>query len=419
MLDAKLLRENPALVKEALAKRGAKPGIVDEYLIIDEEWRQLTMKADELKSIRNQQSKGKPSPEQIQQLKELSNKVKILDEEIREKGEQAKHLQLMIPNMPADSVPIGTSEADNKEVRAWGTLPEFNFAPIGHDQLGVENGILDFETAAKLSGARFVVYKGAGAALERALINFMLDIQTRENGYTEIMPPYLVNSDSMTGTGQLPKFADDLFCCKNGDFWLIPTAEVPLTNLHREEILAAEQLPLKYTAYTPCFRSEAGSYGKDTKGIIRQHQFNKIEIVKFSLPENSDQELETLTADAEKILQMLNLPYRVVELCTADLGFSAAKTYDIEAWFPFQNRYREISSCSNFKDFQARRAQIRFKRTHDSKPELLHTLNGSGLAVGRTFAAILENYQQEDGSIIVPEALLKYMGGVETIKGDR
>ncbi|MFC1478604.1 serine--tRNA ligase [Candidatus Margulisiibacteriota bacterium] len=418
MLDAKLLRENPDIVKEGLAKRGNKPGIVDEYLIIDEEWRQLVVKADELKSIRNKQSKGKPSPEEIQQLKELSHKVKVLDEEMREKGEQAKHLQLMIPNIPADSVPAGTSEEDNKEVRTWGTAPEFAFTPKEHDQLGVENGILDFETAAKISGARFVVYKGMGAALERALINFMLDVQTKENGYTEIMPPYLVNSDTMTGTGQLPKFADDLFSCNNSDFWLIPTAEVPLTNLHREEILTADQLPLKYTAYTPCFRSEAGSYGKDTKGIIRQHQFNKIEIVKFSLPENSDQELESLTADAELVLQKLNLPYRVVELCTADLGFSSAKTYDLEVWFPSQKRYREISSCSNFKDFQARRAQIRFKRGHDSKPELLHTLNGSGLAVGRTFAAILENYQQEDGSIKVPEVLVDYMGGVEVIKGN-
>ena len=415
MLDSKLIRENPDLVKDALRKRGTEVAIIDEFLRVDQQWRDDVRKADELKNIRNQKSKGRPSPEDIQQLKKLSEQVKQLDSDIRAKEDAVKRILLTLPNIPDATVPEGTSETDNKTVSEWGRHPSFTFPPREHDQLGIDAGILDFETAAKLSGARFVVYKGLGARLERALINFMLDVQTGENGYQEIIPPLLVNTATMTGTGQLPKFADDLFGCKNGDYWLIPTAEVPLTNLHRETILSADQLPLKYTAVTPCFRSEAGSYGKDTKGIIRQHQFNKVELVKFALPEQSSQELEALTQDAEKILQRLELPYRVVELCTGDLGFSAAKTYDLEVWFPSQQCYREISSCSNFKDFQARRAGIRFRRTPEGKPEFAHTLNGSGLAVGRTFAAVLENYQQADGSIRIPEALVRYMDGTKII----
>ena len=410
MLDSKFIRENSEEVKQRLLTRGADITLVDSFLELDKQWREMVVRVDELKSSRNQQSKEKPSSEKIAQLKELSQQIKDLDDSIKEVETKLLQVHLIIPNLPAENCPVGKFEADNVLVRSWGEKPAFSFQPKEHDELGTALNILDFQAAAKMSGARFVVYKGLGAKLERALINFMLDIQTGEHGYTEIIPPLLVNSATMTGTGQLPKFADDLFCCKNGDYWLIPTAEVPLTNLHREEILSAEQLPLLYTAATPCFRSEAGSYGKDTKGIIRQHQFNKVEIVKFCVPEDSDSEHEKLTANAEKILQLLELPYRVVELCTADIGFSSAKTYDLEVWLPSQNCYREISSCSNFKDYQARRASIRFKRTKDSKPEFVHTLNGSGLAVGRTFAAILENYQQEDGSIKVPTALLKYIG---------
>ena len=415
MLDPKLIREHPEALKEALQKRGSSTEIVEHFMAEDQKWRELVSRADELKSKRNLGSKGKPTPESIKELKELSGQIKELDEDIRNAENRVSDIALMIPNKPDDSTPLGLSEEENVKVREWGCLPEFNFQPKEHDDLGVKLDILDFETAAKLSGARFVVYKGLGARLERALINFMLDVQTKEHGYKEIIPPYLVNSKAMTGTGQLPKFAEDLFSCKNGDYWLIPTAEVPLTNLHQKDILQVDQLPLKYTAYTPCFRSEAGSYGKDTKGIIRQHQFNKVEIVKFCKPEDSKEELEKLTGDAEKILQLLKLPYRVMSLCSGDIGFSSTKTYDLEVWFPSQQGYREISSCSNFKDFQARRAAIRFRRTPESKPEYVHTLNGSGLAVGRTFAAILENYQLADGSIIVPEALIHYMGGVEQI----
>ncbi|MFA5927960.1 MAG: serine--tRNA ligase [Candidatus Margulisiibacteriota bacterium] len=415
MLDPRLLREDPAFIKKALSTRGQDVQIVDDYVVADLEWRELSKTVDDLKNQRNQSSKVKPSPEVILEMKALSAKIKELDEELKVKEEKTRGLHLLIPNIPAEDTPIGSSEADNKVIRTWGKVPEFSFKPKEHDEIGTTLDILDFPRGAKLSGARFVVYKGSGARLERALINFMLDVQTKQHGYLEIMPPLLVNSDSMTGTGQLPKFAADLFSCKTGDYWLIPTAEVPLTNLHRDEILKAEQLPIKYTAYTPCFRSEAGSYGKDTKGIIRQHQFNKVEIVKFSLPENSDEELESLTNNAEKILQLLELPYRVVQLCSADIGFSSAKTYDLEVWLPSQNCYREISSCSNFKDFQARRAGIRFRRTAESKPEFVHTLNGSGLAVGRTFAAILENCQTAEGKVKIPKALIEYMGGVQEI----
>jgi seryl-tRNA synthetase len=410
MLDSKLLRENPDLVRDALKKRGGDGMLVDQFLEADQQWRALVGEADELKNQRNQKSKGKPSPEELQALKTVSARIKELDLLIAEKEKATRDVQLIIPNLPEPDVPPGKSSAENKVVRQWGTPRVFDFTPKEHDEIGTRLGILDFESAAKLSGARFVVYKSLGAKLERALINFMLDTQTQEHGYTEILPPFLVNSASMTGTGQLPKFSDDLFACRDNDLWLIPTAEVPLTNLHREEILDGAKLPLKYTAYTPCFRREAGSYGKDTKGIIRQHQFNKVEIVQFVRPEDSETALETLTGHAEQILQKLGLPYRVVQLCTGDIGFSSAKTYDLEVWFPSQQCYREISSCSNFHDFQARRAAIRFRRDKESKPEFVHTLNGSGLAVGRAFAAILENYQQADGTVQIPECLVRYVG---------
>jgi seryl-tRNA synthetase len=324
---------------------------------------------------------------------------------------------MVIPNIPHEECPVGASEEDNREVRRWGNIRDFDFEPKAHWKLGEDLGILDFERASKLSGARFVIYRGAGARLERALINFMLDLHTGEHKYIEILPPFMVNRESMTGTGQLPKFEDDLFHAEGVDLFLIPTAEVPVTNIHRNEILSAAELPLCYTAYTPCFRKEAGSHGRDTRGLIRQHQFNKVELVKFVRPEHSDAELDRLLGDAEEVLRRLELPYRVVELCTGDLGFSAARTYDIEVWLPAQGLFREISSCSNFRDFQSRRAAIRFRREEGAKPELLHTLNGSGLAVGRTLVAILENYQQADGSIVVPNALRPYMGGMERIGG--
>jgi seryl-tRNA synthetase len=322
---------------------------------------------------------------------------------------------LTVPNLPEPSVPVGRSAAANKEVRRWGDLPRFDFPAKNHWDIGEELGILDFTRAAKIAGARFALYKGAGARLERALINFMLDLHTGEHGYTEVLPPFLVNRAAMTGTGQLPKFEDDLFRIADPDFFLIPTAEVPVTNIHRGEILEREQLPIRYVAYTPCFRREAGSYGQDVRGLIRQHQFNKVELVKLTGPERSYDELEKLVNDAEKVLQLLGLPYRVVELCTGDLGFASAKTYDLEVWLPGQEAYREISSCSNFEDFQARRAQIRYRKETKGKPIFVHTLNGSGLAVGRTLVAVLENYQQKDGSVIIPDVLRSHMGGLERV----
>jgi seryl-tRNA synthetase len=338
----------------------------------------------------------------------------VLEDNLRETEEQFSAIALGIPNLPHVSVSLGKDVSDNVEIRRWGDPPSMAFSPRPHWELGERLGILDFERAARMTGARFAVYSGAGAHLERALINFMLDLHTKEHGYREILPPFLVNRASMTGTGQLPKFEEDLFRLKDEDYFLIPTAEVPLTNLHREETLSQQSLPLRYTAYTPCFRREAGSYGKDTRGLIRQHQFNKVELVTFSTPEESYDELERLTSHAEEVLKRLRLHYRVVSLCTADLGFSAAKTYDIEVWLPSQGVFREISSCSNFEAFQARRAEIRYKRP-DGKSEFVHTLNGSGLAAGRTFVAILENYQQADGSVVIPEALRPYMGGLEKI----
>ena len=349
------------------------------------------------------------------QVKDISSRAKDLDRRLAEIEQELDQILMGLPNIPHPTVPVGSDEAENRLERTWGRPPEFDFEPKPHWELGEELGILDFERAAKLSGARFAVLFGAASLMERALINFMLDLHTREHGYKETLPPFMVNTPSMTGTGQLPKFAEDLFRLENGDYWLIPTAEVPVTNLHAQEVLKASELPLRYTAYTPCFRAEAGSYGRDTRGLIRQHQFDKVELVTFSLPEASYDILEELTGHAEKVLKLLELPYRVVSLCTGDLGFSAAKTYDLEVWLPSAGVYREISSCSNFEAFQARRAGIRLKREGQKGTELAHTLNGSGLAVGRTLVAIMENCQQADGSITIPKALRPYMGGMEAI----
>ena len=348
-------------------------------------------------------------------MKDIKEKIAAFEEEVRGADEELRGALLTLPNLLDDSLPVGKDEGANRLERQWGAPPEFDFEAQDHVALGEVLGILDFERASKLTGARFCLLKGAGARLERALISLMLDIHTRDHGYAEVLPPFMVNSESMRGTGQLPKFAEDSFRVAETDFWLIPTAEVPLTNIHRGEILDAAQLPIKYAACTPCFRSEAGSHGKDTRGMIRQHQFNKVEMVKFTKPEDSWDELEALTRDAERILQILELPYQVVTLSTGDVGFSAAKTYDIEVWLPGQDRYREISSCSNCTDFQARRANIRFRREAKAKPEFVHTINGSGLATGRTLIAVLENYQEPDGSVRIPEALLPYMGGLERI----
>ena len=415
MLDQKLLRNNPEKVLAALKSRNADISMVNKFIEIDKRWRELTFKADELKKQRNEMSEkvgqmkksGSDASAIMAKTREIGDQIKELEEKIRTEEEALNNVVLYIPNIPDQSVPIGSDAGSNVEIREWGEPKKFSFKPRAHDELGEKLGLLNFDQAAKISGSRFVVYHGPGAALERALINFMLETHTRENGYKEVFTPLLVNSQSMRGTGQLPKFEEDLFKCRDDDLYLIPTAEVSVTNLHREEVIPAEKLPISYCCYSPCFRREAGSYGKDVKGIIRQHQFNKVELVKFCEPINSPEEHEKLTADAEKILQKLGLPYRVVSLCTGDLGFSSAKTYDLEVWFPSEGKYREISSCSNFGDFQARRANIRFKKA-GGKPEFVHTLNGSGVAVGRAFAAILENYQTEDGHIDIPEALTPY-----------
>ncbi|MCL5671396.1 MAG: serine--tRNA ligase, partial [Acidobacteria bacterium] len=351
----------------------------------------------------------------IAEMKQAGQQIQALDEQAKAADDKLRELLRNVPNLPHATVPVGRGAEDNQEIRRWGEPRKFDFEPKAHWDLGPALGILDFERAAKIAGARFAVYSGVGARLERALANFMLDMHTREHGYTEVLPPFIVNSASLFGTGQLPKFAEDLFRLQGTDYWLIPTAEVPVTNLYRDEVLEAERLPVKHCAWTACFRSEAGSYGKDTRGIIRQHQFQKVELVKFTLPETSYEELESLTHDAEEILQRLGLPYRVVALSTGDLGFSSAKTYDLEVWLPSGGEYKEISSCSNFEDFQARRANLRFRRGKTGKTELLHTLNGSGLAVGRTWLALLENYQQADGSVVVPEALRPYLDGLERI----
>jgi seryl-tRNA synthetase len=421
MLDLTFVRDNLPLVEEKLRQRGMDPAVVlKDFAAIDSERRKAITEAETMKSRRNRAS------EEIAKLKKAGQdasaaiaETKDLREQIQEREKAANDLEARlqdvlsgIPNLPGDKVPVGKSADDNVEVRRWGTLPQFDFAPKSHWDLGEQLGVLDLERAAKLSGARFAVYWDMGARLERALANFMLDLHTREHGYTEVMPPLLVNSESMYGTGQLPKFAADSFRVPHGekDLWLIPTAEVPVTNLYRDEVLEASRLPVCLTAYTACFRSEAGSYGKDVRGIIRQHQFQKVELVKFARPDNSYDELEKLTRDAEEVLQKLGLHYRVMALCTGDMGFSSAMTYDIEVWLPGQKLFREISSCSNFESFQARRANIRYRPEGKNKTEHLHTLNGSAMAVGRTWVAIVENYQQADGSVVIPEALRPYMG---------
>ena len=416
MLDPKLIRNNPEAVKKALKNRKADVSLIDKFLAVDEQWRRMTVQIDEMKAKRNKASeligqmkkKKENADAVIAEMKTLSDKIKQIGEEQRQVEEQLNAIALEMPNTHHLSVPVGVDARDNLEVRSWGKKTKFDFNAKPHDEIGKNLGILNFEQAAKISGARFVVNRGLGAQLERALINFMLDLHTQENGYTEVLTPVLVNQKALQGTGQLPKFEEDLFKCRDEELYLIPTAEVSVTNLHREEIIPADLLPMKYCCWSSCFRREAGSYGKDVKGIIRQHQFNKVELVKFSEPDKSYEELESLTQNAELVLQKLGLPYRVVELCTGDLGFAAAKTYDIEVWFPSEKKYREISSCSNFESFQARRAAIRYRANAKAKPDYLHTLNGSGLAIGRTLAAILENFQQKDGSVVVPKVLQNY-----------
>jgi seryl-tRNA synthetase len=425
MLDLNRIRTEPDAVKAGLARKGVPGSEVDAVLDLDERRRQAILKAETLKSRRNEVSKqigqlkkqGADTAEVQAEMRAVGEEIAALDQAASEAEAATRDRLLRIPNLPSDTVPDGTDETANRVDKVWGAPPSMSFVPRAHDDLGVALGILDFEAAAKISGARFVVYRGLGAALERALISFMLDLHTRRHGYTEVLPPYLVKPHALEGTGNLPKFEADLFKVDGGAFYLIPTAEVPVTNLHREEVLEEAQLPIRYCAFTPCFRSEAGSYGKDTKGMIRQHQFHKVELVKFAHPDRSYEELEGLTGDAEAVLEALGLHYRRVTLCTGDMSFSSAKTHDLEVWLPSQGKFREISSCSNFEDFQARRAGIRFKPAGGGKPRFVHTLNGSGLAVGRTWVAILENYQREDGTVDVPEVLRPYLGGVATLGG--
>jgi seryl-tRNA synthetase len=421
MLDAKFARENIEIIKESLMNRNYEISL-DDFLKDEEQRRSLLKESEELRNRRNVVSEEigalrtqkQDASQLIDEMKLVSDRIKAFDDQLKTLEEHTNDFLLNVPNVPHHSVPVGKDETGNVEVRKWGEPGEFDFEPLNHWDIGAILNILDFDRAAKIAGARFCLTKGAGARLERALMNFMLDMHAA-NGYTEVFPPIIVNKDSMRGTGQLPKFEMELFKISDPEFYLIPTAEVPVTNIHRNEILHEKDLPIYYTAYTPCFRREAGSYGKDVRGLIRQHQFNKVELVKFVKPEDSFDELESLTHAAEDILQRLELPYRVVALCTGDMGFAAAKTYDLEVWLPGQQRYREISSCSNFTDFQARRANIRFKREGRKGTEFVHTLNGSGLAIGRTVVAILENCQQKDGSVVVPDALRPYMG-IEIIR---
>jgi seryl-tRNA synthetase len=424
MLDLRFVRDNLEKVERAMGNRGLDIAF-DDFLEKDLDRRRALAEIDTLRHQRNTLSEevgkkkkaglhGEAQP-LMEQVKEINQQIKRWEAEADKHDPWVRDFLLALPNLPDESVPKGASAEDNPVVKTWGEPPRFEFTPKAHWDLGETLGILDFERAAKITGARFALLKGAGALMERALINFMLDLHTRRHGYTEVWTPFMTNAEALKGTGQLPKFAEDLFKLEGWDYYLAPTAEVPVTNIHRQEILREEDLPLYYTAYTPCFRSEAGSYGKDVRGLIRQHQFDKVEMVKFTTPETSYAELELLLENAEQVLQELNLPYRVVVLCTGDMGFAAAKTYDLEVWLPGQDLYREISSCSNFTDYQARRAEIRFKRQGAKGTELVHTLNGSGLAVGRTMVAILENYQQADGSVIIPEKLRPYMGGMEKI----
>jgi seryl-tRNA synthetase len=429
MLDLRFVREKTDAVRAALSRRGITVDLT-EFLALDDKRRAAQQAIETLRRRRNEVSEeigrlkkaGQSAEDKVVEMRAEGDQIAALENSTREVEEAQRNILLNIPNLPHTSVPDGKDENDNQEIRRWspqgGDPPMFSFEPKPHWDLAEYLDIIDFDRAAKITGARFALYKGMGAQLERALINFMLDLHTTEHGYLEVLPPFMVNKVSMTATGQLPKFEEELFRVENGTYYLIPTAEVPVTNIHRDEILPEEKLPLLYTAYTPCFRREAGSYGKDTRGLIRQHQFNKVELVKFAKPGDSYDELEKLTRNAEEVLRRIGLAYRVIALCAGDMGFSAAKTYDIEAWLPAQNKYREISSCSNFEDFQARRGNIRYKPAGGKKTELVHTLNGSGLAVGRTVVAILENFQQPDGSVVVPEVLRKYMGGAERITRD-
>ncbi|SMP58242.1 serine--tRNA ligase [Anoxynatronum buryatiense] len=423
MLDLKRIRNELETIKAAMERRGEAEVDLDAVVALDEKRRSLLQEVEQMKSEQNAVSReiprlkkeGQDTAEIMAKMKDLSARIKDLDAEVAQVDSELYELMLRIPNVPHPDVPQGETDDDNVEVRQWGTPRTFEYETKAHWDLGTDLDILDFERAAKVTGARFVLYKGLGARLERALINFMLDLHTEHHGYQELMPPFMVNRQSMTGTGQLPKFEEDTFRVPQKDYFLVPTAEVPVTNIHRDEIIPEESLPLCYAAYTPCFRSEAGSAGRDTRGLIRQHQFNKVEMVKFTTPETSYAELESLTANAEEVLKQLGIPYRVVKISTGDLGFTAAFKYDVEVWMPSYNRYVEISSCSNFEDFQARRANIRYRPKEGGKVTFLHTLNGSGLAVGRTLAAILENFQQPDGSVVIPEVLRGYMGGVERI----
>jgi seryl-tRNA synthetase len=424
MLDLKFIRSHLDEVKQALINRGQE-FLLDDFDSLDEMRRLLLGEVEARRQERNalseevgqlKKAKQDATP-QMERVREINQELKELEQDLQGKEALVNDFLLNLPNLPHTSVPVGASAESNPVVRKWGEPPLFDFPPKPHWEVGELLGILDFETAAKITGSRFSLLKGPASRLERALINFMLDLHTQQHGYLEVWPPFMINATSALATGQLPKFKEDLFKLEGWDYYLAPTAEVPVTNIHRDEILSEEQLPLYYTAYTPCFRSEAGSYGKDVRGLIRQHQFDKVELVKFTTPESSYEELEKLLANAEKVLQELELPYQVVVLCTGDMGFAAAKTYDIEVWLPGQATYREISSCSNFEAFQARRANIRFRRANAKGTELVHTLNGSGLAVGRTLVAILENYQQADGSVVIPDKLRPYMGGMEVIRG--
>jgi seryl-tRNA synthetase len=422
MLDIKYLRQNIDFVSGKMRERGQAMNL-DRFVALDAERREIIGEVEGLRSERNtvskqigeKKQKGEDASDIISRMGEVSTRIKELDEALKKTDENLDAILMTLPNIPHESVVCGIGSEDNPVVRTWGERPQFSFTPRSHWEIGESLNILDFTRGAKITGARFTLYRGLGARLERALINFMLNLHTGSHGYTEVMTPFMVNRESMIGTGQLPKFEEDLFRIDKVDYFLVPTAEVPVTNIHRDEILGEKDLPIYYAAYSPCFRAEAGSYGKDTRGLIRQHQFNKVELVKFVKPESSYEELEKLTQNAEEVLKRLNIPYRTVSLCAGDLGFSSAKTYDIEAWLPGQDAYREISSCSNFEDFQARRASIRFRREESGKVEFVHTLNGSGLAVGRTLVAILENCQQADGSVVIPEALRHYMGGVDRI----
>ncbi len=426
MLDLRFVRENPEAVRAGLARRGITLDLA-EFLALDSRRRAAQQEIETLRRKRNEVSEeigrlkkaGQQAGDKVAEMRAVGDQITALENSTREVEESQRNILLTIPNLPHASVPDGKDENDNREIRRWspegGEPPKFSFEPKPHWDIAEFLDIIDFDRAAKITGARFALYKGLGARLERALINFMLDLHTTEHGYLEVLPPFMVNRTSMTATGQLPKFEEELFRVENGTYYLIPTAEVPVTNIHQDEILPEEKLPILYTAYTPCFRREAGSYGKDTRGLIRQHQFNKVELVKFAKPDTSYDELEKLTRNAEEVLRRLGLSYRVIVLCTGDMGFSASKTYDIEVWLPAQNKYREISSCSNFEDFQARRGNIRYRPSGTKKTELVHTLNGSGLAVGRTVVAILENYQQADGTVVIPDVLRPYMGGVERI----